>query len=421
MINVIGLGHVGLPLALALARKQRNVNGYDTSEKRVLSIMGAKNQVSDLSAHEVKELVDRGFIAFSEWPDELLFDTYIICVPTPLKNDGTPDLTFIEGAAFNVGRSLRPGDLVILESTTHPGTTRNVLAPILESQSGLIAGYDFFVGYSPQRIDPHNLSWELTDIPKLVSGLTLECQNRVLNLYAGVFKELIQVADVETAEMAKLFENTYRHVNIALVNELAMACHSSGLNVWDVVAAASTKPFGFQTFWPGPGVGGHCIPVDSEYMAEYLLGKTDQPFRFVKLSTEINSSMAAYCAKRYKSLFKDPLEYLSTRAIVAGVTYKPGVSDTRNTPAESLIRKLRLDSVEVVFWDPMVASYSVDGLGLCKLEANEIRSDDGLILLHDGPAVEVLVDDLQASVLLDTRGVLRHKKEKYTNLKWSSL
>jgi nucleotide sugar dehydrogenase len=421
VINIIGLGHVGLPLALAFSRKQRSVCGYDTSKDRVLKIMEASEPVSDLAIHEVKELISNSFFAFSEWPEGAQFDAYIICVPTPLKSDGSPDLTFIEAAALNVGKGLRIGDLVVLESTTHPGTTREILVPILESQSGLTAGRDFFVGYSPQRIDPHNVSWELTDIPKLVSGLTLECQNKVMELYNGVFKKLIGVRNPETAEMAKLFENTYRHVNIALVNELAMACHSAGLNVWDVVAAASTKPFGFQAFWPGPGVGGHCIPVDSEYMAEYLQDETGQSFRFVKLATEVNAGMAEYCASRYKSLFKTSSEYQSTRAIVAGVSYKPGVSDTRNTPAESLIRKLRLDSVEVVFWDPMVESYAVDGLNLRRLEEEDIRSSDGLVLLHDGPAVEALIDKTKAAVLFDARGVLRLKKEKYTNPNWNSL
>jgi UDP-N-acetyl-D-glucosamine dehydrogenase len=421
VINIIGLGHVGLPLALAFSRKQRSVCGYDTSEDRVLKIMEASEPVSDLAIHEVKELISNSFFAFSEWPEGAQFDAYIICVPTPLKSDGSPDLTFIEAAALNVGKGLRIGDLVVLESTTHPGTTREILVPILESQSGLTAGRDFFVGYSPQRIDPHNVSWELTDIPKLVSGLTLECQNKVMELYNGVFKKLIGVRNPETAEMAKLFENTYRHVNIALVNELAMACHSAGLNVWDVVAAASTKPFGFQAFWPGPGVGGHCIPVDSEYMAEYLQDETGQSFRFVKLATEVNAGMAEYCASRYKSLFKTSSEYQSTRAIVAGVSYKPGVSDTRNTPAESLIRKLRLDAVEVVFWDPMVENYTVDGLSLRKLEDEDISSSDGLILLHDGPAIEALIDRITASALFDARGVLRLKKEKYTHPNWNSL
>src|SRR5690349_1676957 len=286
----------------------------------------------------------------------------VICVPTPLTADNGPDLDAVRSAAALAARRLRPGALVVLESTTYPGTTEEVVRPLLEKESGLTAGLDFSLAFSPERIDPGNPAFGIRNTPKVVGGVTPSCTEAAAAFYATICDHVVRAASAREAEMAKLLENTYRHVNIALVNEMAIFCHELGVDLWDAIRCAATKPFGFQAFYPGPGVGGHCIPIDPNYLSYKVRAELGHPFRFVELAQEINNSMPAYVVQRVQELLNEDAKALrGAKVLLLGVTYKADIADQRQSPAEPLARQLLSRGAEVTYHDPFVPTWQPAG------------------------------------------------------------
>lgn len=329
-------------------------------------------------------------------------------MPTPLDEDHRPDLSAVEGATGTVARNLRAGSLVVLESTTWPGTTDEVARPILETGSGLVAGTDFHLAFSPERIDPGNPKYGLRNTPKVVGGYTSACKDRAVGFYSQFIEQVVPVSGTREAEMAKLLENTYRHVNIALVNEMAIFCDELGVDLWESIEAAATKPFGFQKFLPGPGVGGHCIPVDPSYLS-YTVRKLGYPFRFVELAQEINERMPSYVVARVQRLLNRHRKPVNgSRVLLLGVTYKPDIADERETPALPVARALRELGAELVFADPYVKDWRVDGVQVPREEdlAKGVVEADVTLLLQQHAAFDLSIVEDQGKLVLDTRGVL---------------
>jgi len=358
-VVILGLGYVGLPLAQQAIRAGMSVLGFDVSAVVVDSLAAGLSHVDDLSDADVARMVDGGF---RPTMDETLIGTAataVICVPTPLSDEHGPDLRAVVGATEAVARHLRPGMLVVLESTTYPGTTDDVVRPLLE-QSGLVAGVDFHLAFSPERIDPGNEHYGAHNTPKVVGGLTPDCTDRAAAFYGRFVPTVVRTRGTREAETAKLLENTYRHVNIALVNEMARFCHELDIDLWDVIHAASTKPFGFQAFFPGPGVGGHCIPIDPNYLSHNVRSKLGYPFRFVELAQEINATMPAYVARRAQNLLNSDGEAVhGARILLLGVTYKANIADQRESPATPLARHLISLGARLSYHDPHVPEWMV--------------------------------------------------------------
>ena len=365
-IGIIGLGYVGLPLAVAFAESGATVIGVDVDPKRVMAIRAGRSFIEDVPAPTLAPLVASGRLGAAEDVAALKdCDAIVICVPTPLGKSKEPDISFIVSAADAVAAIIRPGQLVVLESTTYPGTTQEILLPRFEAR-GIAAGDDFFLAFSPERIDPGNARYTLRDIPKVVGGLTEACREMVAALY-GRITTVVPVSSPETAEMVKLFENTFRSVNIALVNEFAIMCRKLGLSVWEVIGAAATKPFGFMPFWPGPGLGGHCLPSDPYYLSWKVRLEGYEP-RFIAFADEINRRMPEYVVQ----LVTDALNARSrsvrgSRILILGVAYKPNVADTRDSPALEILDTLLVKGAQVAYHDPFVPWISVGGEALQSL------------------------------------------------------
>jgi UDP-N-acetyl-D-glucosamine dehydrogenase len=359
-VVVLGLGYVGLPLAREASRAGLTVLGLDIDPGVVASLRRGRSHVDDVTGTELAGMLAAGFEVASDESLIASADAAVICVPTPLSADGGPDLSAVTRAAEAIGRHLRPGLLVVLESTTYPGTTDDVVRPILERASGLIAGHDFHLAFSPERIDPGNSSFGPRNTPKVVGGFTDACTEAAAAFYARFVDTVVRTRGTREAETAKLLENTYRQVNIALVNEMARFCHELGVDLWDAIRAASTKPFGFQPFHPGPGVGGHCIPIDPRYLSHSVRSRLGYPFRFVELAQEINTTMPAYVAKRAQALLHADGQALhGAEVLLLGVTYKPDISDQRESPAEPLARHLTELGARLSFHDPHVPHWIV--------------------------------------------------------------
>src|SRR6185295_12245503 len=356
---VIGLGYVGLPLAVQAARAGFRVTGFDTSAEIAAGLNAGRSHVDDVPAAEVVQARARGFRATSDEAEIGPQDVIVICVPTPLSVADGPDLGAVRAAAEAAGRLLRPGTLVSLESTTYPGTTDEVVRPLLEKTSGLTAGIDFSLVFSPERIDPGNPKYGLVNTPKIVGGVTPSCADAAAAFYGQICEQVVRAASAREAEMAKLLENTYRHVNIALVNEMAIFCDELGIDLWEAIGAASTKPFGFAPFTPGPGVGGHCIPVDPSYLS-WRVRRLGYPFRFVELAAEINDRMPHYVASRIADLLNDVHKSVDgSRILVLGLAYKRDLGDLRESPAPVLIRRLESRGALVRWHDPHVRGYRI--------------------------------------------------------------
>jgi len=404
-LAVVGLGYVGLPLVREATRAGLRVVGLDVSERVVATLTSGRSHVDDISDADVAEMLSAGFTATTDEAVLGQASTVVICVPTPLDEDGGPDLTAVRQAAEAVGRHIRRGMLVVLESTTYPGTTDEVVRPILE-KSGLVAGIDFALAFSPERIDPGNPTYGLRNTPKVVGGHTPECTDRAEEFYRKICDTVVRAKGTREAEMAKLLENTYRHVNIALVNEMAIFCHELGIDLRDAIAAAATKPFGFQPFYPGPGVGGHCIPIDPNYLS-YKVKRLGYPFRFVELAQEINQRMPAYVAQRVQDLINDAGKSVKgSTVLILGVTYKRNIADQRESPARPVARRLRRMGAKLLFHDPYVPEWEVDGEIVPRVDSliDGLRSADLSLLLQDHSEYdkETLA---QARLLFDTRGV----------------
>ncbi|MFE3458902.1 nucleotide sugar dehydrogenase [Nocardiopsis aegyptia] len=408
---VLGLGYVGLPLAAEAVSAGLKVTGLDLSEHVVSGLNRAVSHVDDLSSEDVASMLERGFTATADPSCLATARTVVICVPTPLSPEGGPDLGAVTSASRTIAAHLRPGTLVILESTTYPGTTEEVVRPLLE-ESGLVAGSDFHLAFSPERIDPGNPTFGVANTPKVVGGLTPECGEAAAAFYGHFVNTVVRARGTREAEMAKLLENTYRHVNIALVNEMAIFCQELGVDLWDSIAAAATKPFGFQAFYPGPGVGGHCIPIDPNYLS-YKVKTLGYPFRFVELAQEINGRMPSYVMQRAQELLNESGLALSrSKVLLLGVTYKADIADQRESPARPVARKLAAKGATLTYHDPHVESWEVDGVDVPRsTDLDQALADADLtILLTDHAEYRPKRLSEYARLLLDTRGVLRRQE-----------
>ncbi len=407
-VLVIGLGYVGLPLAIQAVRSGFRVTGYDTSEQIVAGLMAGRSHVDDISDADVAEMLAAGFRATADETTLKTQDAIVICVPTPLSEADGPDLSAVRAATAAAGRLLRNGTLVSLESTTYPGTTEEVVRPLLEKASGLTAGIDFALAFSPERIDPGNPVYGFRNTPKIVGGLTPSCTDAAQAFYGQICDQVVPAKSAREAEMAKLLENTYRHVNIALVNEMAIFCRELDIDLWDAIRCAATKPFGFQPFYPGPGVGGHCIPIDPNYLS-YKVRTLGYPFRFVALAQEINSRMPGYVTDRAAELLNRHAKPVNgAKVLLLGVTYKRDIADQRETPARPLARKLLSRGAQVSYHDPYVPEWQLDGQAIPRqtdLDA-ALAQADLVILLQAHQAYDPARLAGAARLLLDTRGVV---------------
>ena len=409
-IAVIGQGYVGLPLALAFAQVGFAVTGIDVDADRVEALNRAVSHIGDVEGETLKQLVTAGRYRATTAMERLAdSDAIIICVPTPLRKSKDPDISFVLAAASEVKKYLRPGHLVILESTTYPGTTEELLLRMFTEQ-GLTAGKDFFLAFSPERIDPGNQHFRVRDIPKIVGGVTPMCSYLAALLYSQIVDKVMPVSSPTVAELAKLYENTFRSVNIALANEFALMCSHLGVNVWEVIDAVATKPFGFMPFFPGPGIGGHCIPIDPMYLA-WKLRLNGYEARFIALADEVNRSMPGYVV----SLVVDGLNargkcLKDAQILVLGVTYKRGVSDLRESPALDVMTLLRGKGAVVRYADPFVPLIAHEGLCAERvdLEVEVVRQSDAVLILTDHREFDYQMVVETADLIVDTRNALRN-------------
>jgi UDP-N-acetyl-D-glucosamine dehydrogenase len=403
-IGVVGLGYVGLPLAVAFAEAGCEVVGFDSDHTRVERLRRSDSDIEDVPSERLRAVAER-FAATGEHRALRSCEAVLICVPTPLANQREPDLSYIVDAATQLAGHLERGQLVVLESTTYPGTTRERVLPILE-ESGLSAGRDFNLAFSPERIDPGRAEDQLRTTPKVVGGLTPACTARARELYGRISDRVVDVSSPEVAELTKLLENIFRSVNIALVNELAQLCDRLGIDVWEVVDAAATKPFGFMRFDPGPGMGGHCLPVDPFYLA-FKAREHDFYPEFIELAGKLNQSQPKFCVERAERTLNEARKPVKgSRILILGVAYKSGVGDMRESPALKIIRELRRLGAEIAYHDPHVPELSELGLRGGDLETELPAADLAMIVTaHPEVDYERVVRD--AELVLDLRGVTR--------------
>ncbi|MEZ5374896.1 MAG: nucleotide sugar dehydrogenase [Acidimicrobiales bacterium] len=407
-VAVVGQGYVGLPVAVRAVEVGFDVLGFDTSTEKVDSLNDGVSYIDDITSDDIAEALATGRYSASADPASLAgFDVAVITVPTPL-HDGAPDMSYVKSASELVAAHVSPGCLVILESTTYPGTTEEFVAPILEELSGLIAGRDFHLGFSPERIDPGNTTWTFQKTAKIVAGVDPASLDAVKTFYDALVDTTVPVAGTREAEMAKLLENTFRHVNIALVNELASQSRALGIDIWEVIGAAASKPFGFMPFYPGPGVGGHCLPIDPSYLSWKFERQLGQPSRFVKIANDVNDHMPDYVVKRIMLGLNDrgkPAK--KSRVLILGVAYKRDSNDARETPASPIIRQLCELGANVRVHDPHIASYDHDHLiTRVDLTVEEVKAADAVVLVTDHSNVDYEMVVAHASYVFDTRNKL---------------
>jgi UDP-N-acetyl-D-glucosamine dehydrogenase len=400
-VGVIGLGYVGLPLAVAFAEAGHAVIGLDVDDSKVRAVCESRSYIEDITSERLAAVADR-LHATTRYADLAQVDAVIIAVPTPLTPNREPELQPLMSAGSSLAQVLQQGQLVVLESTTYPGTTRDQLAPLLE-ESGLQAGTGFSLAFSPERIDPGRTDHTIRTTPKVVGGLTPRCLERATELYRSVVDEVVQVATPEVAELTKLLENIFRAVNIALVNELAMVCDRMSIDVWEVVRAAATKPYGFMSFEPGPGLGGHCLPVDPFYLA-WKAREYDAQTGFIELAGEVNARMPYFCAEKVTGALNDRGKSVSgARIAILGVSYKAGVGDVRESPAIKIMRLLADRGADLVYHDPYVPA--LPGFGLRSAPLDEaLRDADAVAILTVHPELDTELVLREAPVVVDFRG-----------------
>jgi UDP-N-acetyl-D-glucosamine dehydrogenase len=409
-ISVIGLGYVGLPLAVSFAQKGFSVLGIDTNDQRVSRIRNLESYIADVSSKDVGQIIKAGrFDATTDFSQLSTADVIIICVPTPLKRKYTPDVSFMVSAVKSVAKFVKKGTLVVLESTTYPGTTEELIKPELE-KTGFKAGKDFYLAFSPERIDPGNRQFKVTEIPKVVGGLTPLCSKLTVSLYGSIIKDIHPVSSPKAAEMTKLLENSFRIVNIGWINEIAQSCHKMGINVWEVIDAAKTKPFGFMPFYPGLGVGGHCIPEDPLYLY-WKAKRYGFNSKFIKLAADINAHMPAYVIQRLQMSL--PKGLAKSKVLVIGVTYKKDVKDLRKSPALKLIELLKGHGV-VDYHDPLVPYLKLEGLNAqsVALTPSQIKKYDCVILAVDHSKLNYAMIKTHAKKIFDVKNVYQNVKDR---------
>lgn len=404
---VVGQGYVGLPLAEAASFAGMQVYGFEVSPSRVADLNAGISHIDDLTDDQIQALLRAGYRATSDPTVIAKADVVAICVPTPLDQGGGPDLGAVETSARTIGHHMSGGTTVILESTTYPGTTDELVIPILEDESGMVCGKDFYVAYSPERIDPGSVQWTIHNTPKLVGSADEAGRERALNFYRQFVNVVVPLMGTREAETAKLLENTYRHVNIALVNEMARFCHDLGIDIWEVIKGASTKPFGFQKFTPGPGVGGHCIPIDPNYLSFQVKKTLGYQFRFVELAQEINNSMPSYVVGRVADLLNDSYKPVKgSRVLLLGVTYKPDIADQRESPALAVANVFEKKQAVVEFHDPLVERWNLSGRTLARVNVldDALSEADVVVLLQKHSSYNVQEIAEKAPLFFDARG-----------------
>jgi UDP-N-acetyl-D-glucosamine dehydrogenase len=416
---VVGLGYVGLPLAVAFAEAGHRVVGIEKDPSKLATLDAYDSYVEDVPAERLQPLVAAGLLRFTaEYKSLEEVEAVVICLPTPLNEHREPDLSMLISGAKDVARNLCAGALVALESTTYPGTTREVLLPIIEEElkkggaphgDGHRVGSDFYLAFAPERIDPGNRRYTIHNIPKIVGGITPECTARAAQLYGTVIEEIHPVSSPESAEMSKLLENIFRGVNIALVNELAILCDRMGLDVWEVIEAAKTKPFGFMPFYPGPGLGGHCIPIDPFYLS-WRARAFDMTTEFIELAGRVNVNMPYHAVGKIASALnanKKPVN--GSRVLLLGMSYKQNIGDVRESPCLTILQLLRQNGAEVVYHDPYVPHLSESKLASVDLTAHELRRADCVVIGIDHHAVDLQTVVEVAPLIVDLRNAVRRR------------
>lgn len=408
LFGIVGLGYVGLPLAVELAKAGYTVLGYDVNQAVVEGINAGRSHIKDVSDADLQAVVRAGRLSATTDPARLAEpDAISICVPTPLSKFKDPDVSYIQAATEAVTRTLRPGQAIILESTTYPGTTREIMLPALES-TGLTVGEDFFLAFSPERVDPGNPVYQTHNTPKVIGGITPTCSRVVSALYQPAIETLVPVSSTEAAELVKLLENTFRSVNIGLVNEMAIVCDKLGVDVWEVIEAAATKPFGFMKFLPGPGLGGHCIPIDPHYLAWKMRG-LNYKTRFIDLAGELNTEMPLFWVRKVaEQLNTLGRAVRGSTVLVLGVAYKRDIDDLRESPALDIIKLLEAQGATVTYHDPYVAAFTEDGHSYrsAPLSPESVAAADCVMIVTDHSSVDYGLVKRHARAVVDTRNAL---------------
>jgi UDP-N-acetyl-D-glucosamine dehydrogenase len=409
LFGIIGLGYVGLPLAVELAHAGYRVLGFDVSQRVVEGLGAGHSHVKDVPDAQLKEILASGrFTATTDGSRLREADAISICVPTPLSKFKDPDVSYIVAATETIKKVLRPGQAIVLESTTYPGTTREIMLPALES-TGLKVGKDFFLAFSPERVDPGNPVYQTKNTPKVVGGITDDCRRVVCALYQPAIDSLVPVSTTEAAELVKLLENTFRSVNIGLVNEMAIVCDKLGVDVWEVIEAAATKPFGFMKFLPGPGLGGHCIPIDPHYLAWKMRG-LNYKTRFIDLAGELNTEMPVFWVRKVgDALNQQGKAVRGSSVLIVGVAYKKDIEDLRESPALDIIRLLEQQGAQVSYHDPYVPAFEEDGhrFASVPLTAGTIKAADCVMIVTDHSSLDYGLIAANARAIVDTRNALR--------------
>ena len=406
-VAVVGLGYVGLPLALAFAQERFRVLGLDVSAEKVRGLASGRSHVDDVESEDLVAVQDRTEFTteFGRLADA---DIVVVCVPTPLSKSGDPDISYIVAATMEIANRLRPEQLIVLESTTYPGTTVEVVQPRLESD-GKRAGRDFHLAFSPERIDPGNPQFHVRNTAKVVGGVTPRCGELAATLYRQILDQVVPVSSATTAEMVKILENTFRAVNIGLVNEVAMMCTRLGIDVWEVIDAAATKPFGYLPFYPGPGLGGHCIPIDPFYLS-WKMRTLDSRARFIELAGEINSGMPGFVVEKVRDALNDEGKAVrGSNVLLAGVAYKRDVSDVRESPAFDIAAGLHSRGANLTFHDPHVPEIEFDWgrLESVPLDIDRLRALDCVVIVTDHQLLDLDAIVEHAALVVDTRNALR--------------
>ncbi len=409
IVVVVGLGYVGLPLCIEFAKAGFNATGIDINSAKVESLNRGKSYILDVQDAGLKSCLEKKkFKAVENYNPLKEADVIIICVPTPLNKTREPDISCIIAVGEQIARSIRRGQVIILESTTYPGTTEEVILPMLEQKGGKV-GEDFCLAFSPERIDPGNRNFSTATIPKIVGGVTPRCTEFAKKIYESIVKKVVVVSSSRVAEMAKLLENTFRAVNIALVNELALMCAKLNINVWEVIDAAATKPFGFMPFYPGPGLGGHCLPIDPIYLA-WKAKLHGFEFRFIELASQINAYMPNYVVERATAALNEKSKPMKgSKLLVLGVTYKKNVNDIRESPALDIIEMLKERGAVVRFHDPYVAS--LDSIQWAALTPETLKAQDAVLLLTDHDSFDYETIIRNAALIIDTRNVFKNCRD----------
>jgi UDP-N-acetyl-D-glucosamine dehydrogenase len=409
-VAVIGIGYVGLPLCVEMAKAGFHTTGYDKHDMKVNSVLAGKSYIGDISDDVLAPLVQSGKLTASLDPKVLgEADVVIICVPTPLNKTKEPDNSFIMLAAEDLKGQLHKDMLIVLESTTFPGFTREILLPKL-SESGLKVGEDYFLCFSPERVDPGNEKWHTHNTPKVVGGTTPRCLEAIQTMYGEVLEKLVPVGSTDAAEMVKLLENTFRAVNIGLVNEVAIMCHKLGLNTWEVIDAAATKPFGFMRFYPGPGLGGHCIPVDPLYLS-WKLKTLKYEARFIELADEINTGMPHLVVEKVSDALNDQKKSVNgSKVLILGIAYKKDIDDVRESPALDIIELLQGKGAQVSYHDPYAASVRIGEHTLKSVGLDGIDKYDCVVVVTDHTKIDYKAVAAKAGVIVDTRNAMKHHR-----------